>query len=103
MTQPYSGHTLFSTPWIQIYASKTWGVYYCGSLNTKGELVPLYIGRAAGNGVTIQSRLLDHFTQDYWPDVTHFGFRACSSSIEAIDLELIEIKSYQPKYNMKGK
>ncbi len=79
------------------------GVYYCGYVNAQNVLEVLYVGRALGIGVSVKSRLLDHFRDDNWPGVTHFGFHACTTWQEAENLEAAEIKRLQPKYNTLGK
>ena len=37
-----------------------------------------------------------------WPDVSHFGYRVCSTLKEAKELETSEIENLQPKYNKSG-
>lgn len=102
MIQSYSGHYLYNKVSITSNAPGTFGVYYCGFINGN-NLTPLYIGRAAGDGVTIKSRLLDHLSNDRWPNVTHFGFRICTTKTEAIDQEALDIRAFQPPYNTQGK
>ena len=60
------------------------------------------VGRGVGDG-GIRGRLLNHLRNDYWPDVTHFGYCVCSTAKEAEDFEASEIKRLQPKYNTQGK
>ena len=102
MIYSYSGSFPYNRPSVQIFAPGSLGVYYCGYLNVAGTLICHYVGRAIGEGVTIRSRLVDHFT-DGWPDVTHFGHQVCTTAKEAEDLEKGEIKRLQPKYNKVGK
>jgi len=102
MIMAYSGNFLYNQPSVAVSAPDSLGVYYCGSLNQDRSLGALYVGRALGDGVTIKSRLRDHFS-DRWPDVTHFGFRICTTMKEAEDLESSEIQRLQPKYNKVGK
>lgn len=96
MISEYKGNYLYEKWSINHNAPDSIGVYYCGKLNSNNSLIPLYIGRSE---VSIKSRLLDHFQQDYWPDVTHFGYRTCSTKQEAEELETSEIQKYRPKYN----
>ena len=72
------------------------GVYYCG--NGSGQVANNYIGKATGIA-GIRGRLLDHLDQDYWPDVVHFWYRTCDTDREVDQLEILEIKRHQPKYN----
>jgi excinuclease UvrABC nuclease subunit len=97
----YQGHYSFNSNSVSNNAPESWGVYYCGYLNQDNILITLYVGRAAGEGVNIKSRLLDHLRENKWPDVTHFGYKECTTQQEAINLETNEIKRLnQPKYNM---
>lgn len=102
MIYDYSGHHGYDKWSVTSKAPDNIGVYYCGVLNFKG-LIPLYIGRAIGENVTIKSRLLDHVRDDNWPEVTHFGYQICTTVKEAEDLEASEIASWKPKYNKQGK
>jgi excinuclease UvrABC nuclease subunit len=99
----YSGNYIFERQSIILSAPDNIGVYYCGSLNWQGELMPKYIGRAMGDKVSIRNRLLDHFRENNWLGVTHFGYRICSSKEEAMNLEIAEIREYQPFYNDQWK
>ncbi len=78
------------------------GVYYCGYLTLEKKLALLYIGKGAGEG-GIRSRLLDHLSEDHWPDITHFGYHVCDTADEAEAYEANEIAKYKPKYNIQGK
>lgn len=102
MIMAYSGNYPYNRSSVTISAPDNIGVYYCGSLNQNGGLGTMYIGRALGDGVTIKSRLIDHLV-DKWTDVTHFGYRICTTKKEAEDLETNEIQRLQPKYNKIGK
>ena len=95
----YTGHFAYNKVSILQNAPYGIGIYYCGVVLKDGKLYPAYIGRAKGNGVTICSRLLDHIRDDNWPDITHFGYRPCITGQEAEDLEIQEIRNYNPKYN----
>jgi excinuclease UvrABC nuclease subunit len=102
MIYDYVGHFPYSGLSVTLNAIDSLGVYYCGYVNTQGELVPSYIGRAVGDDVSIRSRLRDHLRDDYWPNVTHFGYRVCTTQTEAKDLEATEIRRFQPSYNTQG-
>lgn len=99
----YRGHYGYNKVSILADAPDSIGIYYCGNIDLNGDLLPLYIGRAKGDGVSIRSRLLDHIQNDYWPDVTHYGYRVCSTKFEVESLEPQEIKKYNPKYNTQLK
>jgi excinuclease UvrABC nuclease subunit len=102
MAKQYKGHHLYTENDIASNAPVSIGVYYCGAVLTNGILQPYYIGKSAGeNG--IWGRLMDHFRENKWYDVTHFGFMECDSEQEALNLEAAEIKRCQPKYNIQGK
>lgn len=102
MIGPFKFPYQYTADALEGWASVAIGVYYCGFLNTDGNLVPLYIGKDTGeNGV--RGRLLDHLREDYWPDVTHFGFHLCDYIHEADNHEDSEIFTYKPKYNKIGK
>jgi len=104
VVKPYFGHYSYTKVSIISNASSGIGVYYCGYVNTQNNnLVTHYVGRAKGDEVTIRSRLLDHLNNDNWADVSHFGYRECTTKKEAEDLETKEIKRLQPKYNTQGK
>jgi len=103
MVYDYSGHYLFTALSIGANAPESMGVYYCGMKDNNGKLVPLYIGRAKGEGVTILGRVRNHRNDEKWPDVTHFGYRICTTKTEAEALEATGIKHFQPKYNVQGK
>ena len=92
----------YSEAVIKNWNSNAIGVYYCGVVTTDGKLAIHYIGKGAGEG-GIRSRLLDHLYQDYWPEVTHFGFHICDTAREAEAHEAEEIATYKPKYNIQGK
>lgn len=101
MTQSYEGHYFFNDATVRRWNSDAIGVYYCGTVAPNGNLNVHYIGRAVGvDG--IRGRLLQHLGENKWRDITHFGFRLCSTSHEAIDLEASEIALYSPKYNIVG-
>lgn len=102
MAKDYNGHHSYTRETIMSAAPLATGVYYCGVLLANGNLWPHYVGKASGeNG--IWGRLMDHFRESKWYDITHFGFIECASEQEALNLEASEIKSYQPKYNTQGK
>lgn len=100
MVGQYQGNFQFNSQSMQISAPLAWGVYYCGHLNPDGSLNPDYIGRAAGENVSIRSRLNDHLN-DNWTGVTHFGFYVCTTSQEAEQLEAREIARFNPRYNQR--
>ena len=102
MIQSYCGHYKFNKDTVANWNSKAIGVYYCGYLLNNGDLFVLYVGKATSdNG--IRGRLLQHLDNDRWLDVSYFGYCQCSSQKEAEDFEAIEIKRWQPKYNILGK
>ena len=101
--EEYRGSYNYNKYTVPINAPEEIGVYYCGKLNSNNSLIPLYIGRAMGENVTIKSRLLDHLSKDYWPDVTHFGYVVCQTPREAEIFEASEINDFKPKYNVQGK
>lgn len=103
MIGTYQGNFPYTQIGVLISAPAIQGVYYCGTVNFQNQLVPMYIGRAKGTGVTINSRLSDHLRQNNWSDITHFGYVSCSTDQEAINLEASEIVRCQPKYNQVGK
>lgn len=102
MVHPYQGHYTYSQKVIGDWNNNRIGVYYCGYVAQNGNLMPLYIGQAVGQD-GIKGRLLQHLSQDNWPDVTHFGYCVCNTTKEAEDFESSEIAEYQPKYNTQGK
>lgn len=102
MVYQYTGHYQYNSSSVTNNAPDKTGVYYCGHLNSEGSLIPDYIGRAMGEGVTIQSRLADHLREDYWPDATHFGYQICTTKSETEAHEAEEIAKYKPKYNTQG-
>jgi len=103
MIYDYRGHFSFNHNSISQNAADDHGVYYCGYIDTENKLQPLYIGRAIGDYVSIKSRLLEHYADRKWPDVTSFGFQVCTTKAEAEQLEQDRIKEFQPKYNQVGK
>lgn len=102
MIYQFQGNYTYSKEVVGGWNSSAIGVYYCGYKVSNGNLRPLYIGRAIGDG-GIRGRLLQHLSEDKWPDVTIFGYTQCSTAQEAIDLESKEIAIYKPKYNEQGK
>lgn len=102
MISPFKFPYSYSADTIEGWNSVAIGVYYCGFLNASGKLVPLYIGKGCGDG-GIRGRLLAHLRDDYWPDVTHFGFHFCDYEYEVDSHEANEILKYKPRYNKIGK
>lgn len=102
MIQPYQGHYQYSEKVVGDWNSAAIGVYYCGELLSNGNLSVLYVGKATGDK-GIRGRLLQHLGEDKWPDVSHFGYCVCSTSREAEDFEVSEIKKFKPKHNTQGK
>lgn len=102
MIQPYKGNYLYDKKVVSDWNSTEIGVYYCGYPLANGNLSVLYVGKATSDQ-GIKGRLLQHISEDYWPDVSHFGFHICSTSKEAEDFEASEIKIYKPKHNTQGK
>ena len=103
MISDYYGRYSYNSNSISQNAPDKIGVYYCGYIGESGKLSTLYVGGAAGDGVTIKSRLFDHLNNDRCPDVSHFGFHVCDTKSEAIDLEAKEIARLKAKYNSIGK
>lgn len=102
MIQEYKGPFQYDETIISDWKSTATGVYYCGYINEEETLIVHYVGKATSeNG--IRGRLLDHLREDDWSDVTHFGYRVCTTAKEAENLEASEIKRLQPKYNTQGK
>lgn len=97
----YQGHFPYNLVFINTSAPLSIGVYYCGQPNPDGTLGVNYVGRAIGSNVSIRSRLQDHHRDDYWPEVTHFGFVEFSSEGEAAQFEQQEIARLNPKYNQR--
>ena len=99
----YQGHYSYNSISALLSAPNSKGIYYCGFVNQQGLLVPMYVGRARGDGVTIRSRLLDHLRNDKWLGVTHFGFTVYSTELFIDAIEGIEISRFQPIYNTQGR
>lgn len=97
----YQGSYLYNQLFIQLSAPVKTGVYYCGYLSNN-VLQPLYIGMSSDSG-GVRGRLLDHFNNDKWGDITHFGYKLCDTDLEARNLEKSEIEIYKPKYNIQNK
>ncbi|MCR4277386.1 MAG: hypothetical protein NUV87_04635 [Candidatus Roizmanbacteria bacterium] len=102
MIQPYKGHYQYNEKVISEWDSTAIGVYYCGYPLTNGNLSVLYVGKATSD-TGVRGRLLQHLSEDKWPDVSHFGYCVCSTSKEAEDFEASEIERLKPKYNTQGK
>ena len=102
MVHPYQGNYSYNQKVIGDWNNSQIGVYYCGYVLSNGNLSPLYIGRGVGQD-GIKGRLLQHLSQDNWPDVTHFGYCVCDTVKEAEDLESAEIIKFKPKDNTQGK
>ena len=102
MIYNYQGHYSFNQKTVSDWNSRITGVYYCGYQVQNGNLFPLYIGRAVGDG-GIRGRLLQHLAENKWPDIFIFGYTQCSTPQEAMSLEEQEIAKYKPKYNIQGK
>jgi excinuclease UvrABC nuclease subunit len=99
MIGPYKGNYPYSKDSIEKNAPTQIGVYYCGHLKSANDLGTDYVGSSDD----IRTRLLQHLDEDRWPDVTHFGFKLCSSRQEASNFEADEIRRLNPKYNKTGK
>lgn len=95
----YTGHYIFDRIHVSLYSPENKGVYYCGYVNSSGNLVVLYVGNST---TSIRERLQDHLSSKRWPDVTHFGFKKCLADFEAENLERSEILNFNPKYNTQG-
>lgn len=102
MIYSYNGNYSYNEETVGNWNSSAIGVYYCGIILANGNLRPLYIGSGTGdNG--IKGRLLDHLRENYWSNVTHFGYQVCDTTDEARKFETEEIDRYKPKYNKVGK
>lgn len=99
MVYDYVGHHRYNAISVSVSAPEVTGVYYCGHLNLRSELIPLYIGKS----INIRERLQSHLNNERWSDVSHFGYRKCSTQKEAEDLEAVEIRRHNPRYNEQGK
>lgn len=99
MVNSYIGHFLYSALSVGANAPLAIGVYYCGQLNLRNELVPLYIGKS----VSLRERLQSHISAGDLRGISHFGYIRCSTQQEAEVLEAAEIRKHQPKYNEQGK
>jgi len=77
-------------------------VYYCGAKTADEKLSVYYIGKSVADG-GMRGRLLQHLSERKWPDVTHFGYAQCDTTVETERCELAEIAKYKPKYNTQGK
>ena len=102
MIKDYEGPYNYNKQTVSGWNSSIMGVYYCGYLDNKGVLRTLYVGKSVSED-GIRGRLLDHLREDYWPRVTHFGYRACNTIKETEDLEAREIKRLEPQHNHQGK
>lgn len=102
MVKTYQGPYTYRKDVVDNWNSDAIGVYYCGELSLDGKtLIVHYVGKGCGDG-GVRCRLQDHLNEDYWPDVTHFGFALCDFEHEASSYELSEIKRLKPKYNKVG-
>lgn len=101
MVHPFQGPFSYTKNVIDNWNSSAIGVYYCGYKTADGKLIVLYIGKGCSNG-GIKCRLQDHLRDDYWPEVTHFGYHLCDTSFEADKHEIAEIALYKPRYNTIG-
>jgi excinuclease UvrABC nuclease subunit len=99
MIGDYKGNYPYTQDSIPNNAPTQIGVYYCGHPNAANVLLTDYVGSSKD----IRTRLLQHLNGDRWSDVTHFGFKLCSSQQEATNFEADEIKRLNPKYNKTGK
>lgn len=99
MVNSYIGHYLYNALSVGANAPVAIGVYYCGQLNLRNELVPLYIGKS----VSIRERLQSHISNADLRGITHFGYVRCSTQQEAESFEAAEIRKHQPRYNEQGK
>jgi len=83
MVKQYKGHYPYKEEHITLNAPASIGVYYCGAVLSNGNLLPHYVGKGAGER-GVWGRLLDHIRQE-------------------LNLEGVEIKRFQPKYNIQRK
>lgn len=98
MISGYKGSYKFEGLFISTISPEKRGVYYCGFINSTGTLSVLYVGSSTRS---IKSRLLGHFRNRSWPEVTHFGFKTTTSTSEAVTHEKGEIIRLNPKYNVR--
>ena len=86
MIYKYEGHFEYNEATIKALDESIIGVYYCGQTQINNQLYPLYIGKGTSeNGIKI--RLLEHYHNDSWPDVTHFGFCRRETALETEEFE----------------
>jgi hypothetical protein len=102
MIYPFQSSYRYDDSVIRNWKSSNIGVYYCGKLGTDGSFITCYVGRAICD-IGIRGRLLQHLAEEKWSDVTHFGYKVCSTISEAINHEAEEIARLRPKYNTIGK
>ncbi len=104
MIYPYVGNFPYNKQSILNNAPDAIGIYFCGVINPlNGSLVFKYIGRAVGENVTIKSRLLNHLNDQDLSGIFSFGYRVCTSVLEAINQEEVDIKAWQPVLNERSK
>ncbi len=102
MVNQYQGPYQFSKDVLQGWNNSQGGVYYCGVLGQNNTLIVHYVGKAFGDG-GIRGRLLQHYSENKWNDITHFGYAVCDSESASLTFEAQEIKRLNPKYNTQGK
>jgi hypothetical protein len=102
MIQNFQAPYSYDDSVVRNWNSSAIGVYYCGELALDGSFITYYVGRAVSD-VGIRGRLLHHLAEQKWSDVTHFGYKICSTINEAINHEATEIARLTPKYNTVGK
>lgn len=102
MIEIYKGHFAYTLQSVSNNAPQSKGVYYMGSLNQDGSLGVTYVGKSS-DGADMRGRLLSHYNNGEWSDITHFGYRVCTTIQEADKLEADEITRLQPTHNQIGK
>lgn len=102
MVYDYNGHFAYTSQSISNNAPQSKGVYYMGSLNQDRSLGVTYVGKSS-DGSDMRGRLQSHFNNNEWSDVTHFGYRVCTTTQEADKLEADEIARLKPRHNQIGK
>jgi excinuclease UvrABC nuclease subunit len=96
----YQGFFTYSSDSIWWSAPDLAGVYLLGHFNFLNRFTIDYAGMSS---VSIRDRVLRHYQEENWPEITHFAYRLCASEYEALTLEASAINQWQPKRNKAGK
>lgn len=96
MMRTFKGPYPYARQLLLDWNSSENGVYYIGVLDSQNALIPLYIGKGAGEG-GMRNRLIAHLGR--WSNVTHFGYEGGDTILEVGIHEIAEIKKYLPQHN----